>query len=88
MTRMARRDFERALRSGAATVAGDRRDLWASRIKGWISDAEIGELNQLVKRVNALLHQPRTAKRTRLIAFVSVIAPLDAKPLRRRPKPR
>jgi len=83
MLRTAERDFERALRSGAAIGEGALRDLWASRLKGWVGDADLREINRLLTRLSALLLHPRDARRNRLVTLAWMLAPIDEKPLRR-----
>lgn len=83
LLRMAKRDFERALRSGDAVVEGEQRDLWAARTKGWVGETELAEINRLLTRLSELLHQPRTARRDRLVSLAYVLAPVAARPLRR-----
>lgn len=88
LVRTADRDFRQALATGTASGEGPQRDLWASRVKGWVGGADLREINQLLVRLGALLHQPRNAERTRLIALAWVLAPIDSKPLRRGADPK
>jgi hypothetical protein len=83
MLRTSERDFGRALRGGAATGAGPVRDLWASRLKGWVGDGELREINRLLVRLGELLQQPRDARHDRLVTLAWMLAPIDDKPLRR-----
>jgi DNA-binding transcriptional ArsR family regulator len=83
LLRTARKNFDSALRSGTAVVAGSQRDLWAARVKGWVGDEDVAELNRLLERVNALLHKSRSPSRKRLVAAAWVIAPLKSQSLRR-----
>jgi DNA-binding transcriptional ArsR family regulator len=83
MLRTAERDFDRALRSGEATGSGPLRDLWASRLKGWVGDADLREINRLLARLSELLMQPRSAGRDRLVTLAWMLAPIDERPLRR-----
>lgn len=83
LLRTAKRDFERALRSGDAVVEGEHRDLWAARTKGWVGETELAEINRLLTRLSELLHQPRTTRRDRLVSLAYVLAPVTARPLRR-----
>ena len=83
LLRMAKRDFDRALSSGKAVVEGERRELWASRTKGWVGNAELVEINRLLVRLDGLLHRPRSARRNRLLSLAWVLAPVPARPLRR-----
>jgi len=83
LLRTAERDFGRALRSGAAQGEGAQRDLWASRLKGWIGGADLREINRLLVRLSQLLQQPRDPRRDQLITLAWILAPIDDKPLRR-----
>jgi len=83
LLRTAERDFVRALRSGTASGEGALRDLWASRLKGWVGEAELREINQLLVRLGELLQQPRDPRRDRLITLAWMLAPIDERPLRR-----
>lgn len=93
MLRTAERDFDRALRSGAARGEGAQRELWASRVKGWVGSDELREINRLLVRLADLLQQPRDPRRDCLVSLAWVLAPIEDKPLRRgtvapRPKAR
>ena len=88
MLRTAERDFGRALRGGDAEGAGALRDLWASRLKGWVGDAELREINRLLARLSELLLQPRAAGRDRLVTLAWMLAPIDERPVRRGPAAR
>ncbi|HET7062874.1 MAG TPA: hypothetical protein VFI49_01270, partial [Rudaea sp.] len=77
------RDFAKALRSGTASGAGELRDLWASRLKGWVNEAELREINRMLVRLAKLLQQPRDPRRNRLVTLAWMLAPIDGKPLRR-----
>jgi hypothetical protein len=83
LLRTAERDFGRALRSGTARGEGARRDLWASRLKGWVGDGELREINRLLVRLGKLLQQPRDRRRDRLVTLAWILAPIDDRPLRR-----
>jgi predicted ArsR family transcriptional regulator len=85
LLRTAERDFGRALRSGAAQGEGAQRDLWVSRLKGWVGDADLREINRLLMRLSQLLQQPRDPRRDQLVTLAWVLAPIDDKPLRRSP---
>lgn len=81
--RIAGRDFARALADPHTKVEGPLRELWAARGKGWVGDAELGEINRLLTRLTTLLRRPRSATRDRLIVLSWTLAPVDAKPARR-----
>jgi predicted ArsR family transcriptional regulator len=90
MLRIARRDFDRALAVAAAgddggqvVVEGAKRTLWAARGTGWVSDAELAELNRLLAELTRLLRKPRGGARQRLISLCYQLAPMTARPVRR-----
>lgn len=83
MLGIARRDFERALGTRGVALEGPCRELWASRTKGWVSTAELAEINSLLQRLTLLLNQPRTAERERLLALAFVLSPVPAQATRR-----
>lgn len=83
MLHIAGRDFEQALAGGDAVVAGPRRELWASRNKGWLSSADLAEVNVLLNRLSALTGQPKAAGRQHLASLAFVLAPVNARPKRR-----
>lgn len=84
--RVSGRDFARALADAGTVAEGPQRELWVSRGKGWVGNAEIAEINRLLGRLTGLLQRPRSARRDRLIALSWVLAPVDAKPARRAPR--
>jgi DNA-binding transcriptional ArsR family regulator len=53
--RSAARGFERACRPGAVKVEGSHRDLWATHLKGWLSNDELKKLNELFARLIHLI---------------------------------
>jgi DNA-binding transcriptional ArsR family regulator len=86
IARVSERDFARALASEDTVAEGPARELWAARGKGWVNETDLAEINQLLARVMSVLHRGRTPDKDRLIAVSWMLAPVDAKPARRRPK--
>jgi len=87
LLRTAARDFNGALRGGEAIGEGSLRDLWASRLKGWVADDDLREINRLLARLSELLQQPRDPRRDRLVSLAWILAPIDDRPLRRQGVP-
>ena len=81
MARSAQRNFRRAFRPGEAEVEGPTRDLWAGRCQGWLSEADMREVNQLLSRILSIVrarHTPtRRAAKRREITFI--LAPLPSR---------
>jgi DNA-binding transcriptional ArsR family regulator len=83
MLRIAGRDFRAALATPGVVTAGPRRELWASRNQGWVSGADLAEINRMLTRVQQLLDRPRARGRGRLVGLCFVLAPLRVSPARR-----
>ena len=81
---VAGRDFARALADPSTIVEGARRELWAARGKGWVGAQDLAEINRLLVRLMDLLQQPRTTGKARLVSLSWILAPVDAKPARRK----
>jgi DNA-binding transcriptional ArsR family regulator len=78
MLRVAGRDFEKGFRPGLAVCEGPHRNLWAARLKGWLSETELEEIHELLRRVRRLLDRPRQSGEQRLHCFTLVLAPSPA----------
>jgi DNA-binding transcriptional ArsR family regulator len=83
LLQIAGRDFDEALAMEGVATAGPRRELWASRNKGWLSAGDVEEVNALLERLSALTSQPRAAGRDRLMSCAFVLAPVSPRPRRR-----
>ena len=80
---IAGRDFAAALAKVDTVVSGPRRELWGARIKGWVGEAELIEINRALRRLAQLVRRGRDQRRRRLISLVWVLAPITAQPARR-----
>lgn len=87
MLRIAGRDFNDALDGESVeqqlVVEGERRELWAARSKGWVSEADLKEINRLLAQLHVLLERPRDEHRTHLTSLCFVLAPVAARAKRR-----
>lgn len=83
LLQVAERDFVRALAKSAIATGGPRRQLWAARNKGWVSTADLAEVNRLLERLCTLTSAPRGARRDRLVSLAFVLAPLPRRSKRR-----
>lgn len=75
MLRVAERDFRAALRSSDARLSGDLRDVWAGRVRGWLTDEQVEEANRLLTRLLELVRGCERPQGARLHAFAFVLAP-------------
>ena len=85
LLQIAGRDFNEATHSDTAVVKGSRRQLWASRNKGWLSPADLEEVNRLLERLSELTSQPKGPGREHLMSLAFVLAPINPRPKRRAP---
>jgi DNA-binding transcriptional ArsR family regulator len=83
LLQVAERDFRHALDMPGVALGGPRRELWAARNKGWVSAAELAEVNRLLERLCALTSRARRPGLNRLISLAFVLAPSARKPRRR-----
>ena len=75
MLRSARREFDCAITDPDCVVDGPARELWAGRVKGWLTRAELAQVNQHLLQLNQLLSSPRSARRNRLYSLQFLLAP-------------
>lgn len=83
MSRLAQRDFQRALAQPQTVVEGAARELWAGRLRGWVDARQLAEVNRLLQRIADLLLSTRPDAGGKLIALHWALAPLSAQPMRR-----
>ena len=83
LLKVAGRDFERGLTTEGVIVEGKRRQLWAARNKGWVSENQLFEINELLERLCQLTSQPRGGDHKMLMSCAFVMAPISARPKRR-----
>ena len=88
MSRLARRDFVRALSRVDTVAEGPARELWVARLRGWVDKVELAEVNRLLQRLADLLLRTRPTRSGKLVALHWILAPIDAKPTRRAPASR
>ena len=75
MLRLGIRDFSKSFESGDAAVSGPNRELWALRKTGWLSQAQIAEVNRSIEK---LIHAMAVPERNgRLYSVSIVLTPLS-----------
>lgn len=57
MLRSTLRDFRSGFKPGLAIVEGEGRNLWAARMKSWLSDEDLVRLNRLLVEILELFHR-------------------------------
>lgn len=76
MTRLAARDFKRALGSGVTVGDGPLRNIWGARRKGWLNDADLPRINELIRELMACFDRGKRTPDCRPHAAVLVMTPL------------
>jgi DNA-binding transcriptional ArsR family regulator len=84
VSRLAQRDFSRALAQRDTVVEGPARELWAARFRGCVEPAQLAELNRLLSSLSALFESTRPTATSKLIALQWILAPLEVRPARRK----
>jgi DNA-binding transcriptional ArsR family regulator len=75
MLRSSQREFDAAIGDPDCVVDGPGRELWAGRIKGWLSPEELIRCNALIAELGALLSSLKTPERDRLYSLQFLLAP-------------
>jgi len=83
LLKVAQRDFVQALKDPEVIASGKRRRLWAARNKGWLSERDLAEVNELLERLCTLTSQHREPGRDILVSLAFSLAPLEALAKRR-----
>lgn len=85
MSRLAQRDFLRALAEPSTVAEGDYRELWSARLSGWLEPGQLAEANRLLRELADLMLSSRPGGKGKLMMVQWMLAPLDARPARREP---
>jgi DNA-binding transcriptional ArsR family regulator len=83
LLKVAQRDFTEALAIPDVVASGPRRQLWAARNKGWLSGADLAEVNALLERLCTLTSQKRESGRDVLMSLAFSLTPLARRAKRR-----
>lgn len=75
MLRASQREFDAAIADPDCVVDGPARELWAGRVKGWLSPEELIRCNVLLAEVAELLSALKTPERNRLYSLQFLLAP-------------
>jgi len=65
---------------------GPRRELWAIRVTGWLSAAELTQVNRAVHALRTAVGRPRP--KGKLYAVTVLLAPLDHRARKKQRRPR
>jgi DNA-binding transcriptional ArsR family regulator len=79
MLRITHRDFGEAVADGAAVVDGPYRALWGTRVKGWISKAQLKEINLHFQEICKIIYSPKRKTGDSLHSLTYVFTPVEPK---------
>jgi hypothetical protein len=70
--RLSLREFQTAITRSQPRVEGPLRNLWGGRIKGWLSDDDLAQVNRLLARLFRLFHRrgPGPGRQCHSLAWV------------------
>lgn len=76
MLRMTNRDFSDAFSDSAVAVDGKRRELWAARVTGWLTEHQLESVNRYIAELRKETTKSSSMK-GRLYALTLVLTPLN-----------
>lgn len=77
--RLGARDFARAMASGGVVTAGEMRNVWGGRVKGWVTEGDLPEINRLITRLTELIQHGKPRAGARAQSLTWVLTPAAAK---------
>jgi DNA-binding transcriptional ArsR family regulator len=77
--RLGARDFTRAMANGECVASGETRNLWGGRVKGWVTDKELPEINRLIGRLTELIQRGKPREGARAQSLTYVLTPVAGK---------
>lgn len=77
--RLSLREFDRAIAAKSGIFAGPKRNMWAGRIKGWLSDSELQEVGQLFERILQLMNRQGPGPGRQVHTLGWVLAPAQVR---------
>jgi hypothetical protein len=77
MLRITHRDFNEAVATATAAVDGPYRALWGARVKGWISKAQLREVNRHLQGICRLMLSTDRRRGASLHSLTFVITPIE-----------
>jgi hypothetical protein len=86
--RLSLREFNQSVARKAGAFIGPNRDTWGGRTKGWLSDSDLREVNQLLERILHLMSRRGPAPGLRMHTLGWVLAPTQVHPRAARPSAR
>ena len=72
----AEREYRDACEAPAAAAEGPERELWPSRVVGWLSREDLARVNALLAELNSVMSRQRSGPNKKLYALPFSLAPL------------
>lgn len=86
--RLSLREFGRAFKHTKARLTGERRNLWGARLKGWLNDDDVAEVNALLERLAQIMLRGPSGEGRTLHSLAWVLSPAQNREKRPRAKAR
>lgn len=77
--RLSVREFQRAILQPSEVMQGPGRALWGGRLKGWMSPAQLAEVNRLLDQIHQILNQDGPGPDRRVYSLGWVLTPAQVK---------
>jgi predicted transcriptional regulator len=75
--KLTERDVERSFRHADSVFAGEARNVYAGRSKGWLTDAQRREATRLLDRLGELMKKGRPGRGRKLFAMNVALTPIE-----------
>jgi hypothetical protein len=79
--RLSLREFQQSVAQKGGEFAGPKRNIWGGRMKGWLTESDLQEVNQMLERILHLLsrHGPGPERRVHTLGWVLAPAQVRAR---------
>jgi DNA-binding transcriptional ArsR family regulator len=77
--RLSLRDFQRGFEQPGVRWEGKRRNLWGGRLKGWVSEQDLADVNRLLERLAQIMHRNGPGEGRQIHSLAWVLAPAQVR---------
>lgn len=78
--RLSLREFNEAITKKTTRTSGPLRNLWGGRTKGWLSEADLAEVNKLLEQLHQIMYRSEPGPGREVHSFAWVVAPAQIRP--------
>lgn len=73
--RLSLREFKEAILSPTAVLQGSGRTVWGGRVKGWLTEQDVEEVNRHMEKIVEIFHRRTTSQGAEVQTFGWVLCP-------------